>query len=177
MVVRRLDVERLMLAGLPVGQIAAQLGIDRHQVAHVYREVAEDWRREQEDDQGVARALAVQRLTRDLAQMRNPLPLRDRRTGEVVEETVRDAAGIAVKRGGRVVKRTVLAEVDWKAVDQHERLLAQIQGTLRPVEVRVDVDATVRASLAAVVASLKPEELDELVAEQEALEARAGGTH
>lgn len=173
MLARRLDVERLMLAGLTVGQISTQLGLTPKRVEYVYREISEAWLRESETDQRFARAQVAQRLRRDLAQMRNPLPLRDRRTGEVVTEAVLDGGGQPVKRSGKPIRRTVLADVDWKAVDQHERLLAQVEGTLRPIEVKVDVDTTLRRSLTAVVASLDEARIGELLAEQEELEERA----
>jgi hypothetical protein len=170
---RRRDVARLMLAGLTMGQIAEQLGLPVTRVQKVYGEVNEAWAREAEEDAKNARPQVIQRLRRDLAVLRNPLPLRDSRSGEVVEEPVKGPDGRPLRRGGKAVTRPVLAEVDWKAVAGHERLLADVEGTLRPTVIQVDVDATLRRSLVAVVASLDSQTIDQLVAEQRELEERA----
>lgn len=53
---------------------------------------------------------------------------------------------------------------NWSAVAQLERLLAQMQGTLEPLEINVNLDATVRESVINVVAMATPERIDQLAA-------------
>lgn len=55
----------------------------------------------------------------------------------------------------------------------HEELLARITGTLQPIRVEVDVMATLKTSLAAVIVDLSEAEKDQLVAEQMELEDAA----
>ena len=171
-------VTRLMLAGLPVGQIVEQaargLGLDRKATRTIYDRLCESWTADLESDLRHARARAVNRLSRDLASMRNPLPLRGP-TGEVLTEAVLDANGGRLKRDGKEVRRPVLQDMPWTNINQHERLLASIEGTLRPVEVAVDITVSTRRSLAVLVATLSEEELQELEDEQRLLEESAGG--
>ena len=171
-------VSRLRLAGLPVGQIAEQaarsVGLDRKATRLIYDRLCESWTADVEADLRHARALAVQRLKRDLASMRNPLPVRAPKSGEVLTEAVLDANGQRVKRDGKEVRRPVLGEVPWHAVNSHERLLASIEGTLRPIEVAVDVTVSARRSLATLVATLTEDELQEIEDEQRILEESVG---
>jgi len=59
----------------------------------------------------------------------------------------------------------------WGAVSSLERLLAQIQGTLEPVQVNVEFVA--RQALADYISNLSDEELDALELEQKELERKA----
>jgi hypothetical protein len=171
-------VARLMLSGLPIGQIVEQaarsLGLDRKGTRAVYDRLCERWTADVEQDLKHARAQAINRIRRDLAQMRNPLPVRHPHSGEVLTAARLDALGARVKVGGVEVRDPIPSEVDWRVVNQHERLLASIEGTLRPIEVAVDLVVTQRRSLAALVATLSPEDLEELEEEQRLLEEGAG---
>lgn len=51
---------------------------------------------------------------------------------------------------------------NFTAIASLERLLAQIEGTLEPVEINVTLDATVRESIAVVLAHTTPERLTQL---------------
>jgi hypothetical protein len=64
--------------------------------------------------------------------------------------------------------------VSYRAIAQHEALLARITGTVEPVKMDVSVEANVREALVAVVGTLSVEEQDQLVAEQLELERKAG---
>lgn len=58
---------------------------------------------------------------------------------------------------------------NWAAVAQLERLLADIQGTKEPVEVQLNVDATVTEAVLHVVATLSPERRRAMIEEQRRL--------
>jgi DNA-binding transcriptional MerR regulator len=64
---------------------------------------------------------------------------------------------------------------NWAAVAQLERLLSDIQGTKEPIEVQVNVDATVTEAMLHVVANLSPERKRALIEEQRRLRALAQG--
>lgn len=172
-------VGRLMLAGLPLGQIVEQaarsVGLDRKGTRAVYERLCERWTADVESDLKHARSQAVNRLRRDLAQMRNPLPLRHPHSGELLTAARLDQLGQRVKVGGAEVRDQIPGEVDWRSVNAHERLLASIEGTLRPVEVSVDVIVSTRRSLATLVATLSADDLQELEDEQRALEEGGAG--
>jgi len=61
----------------------------------------------------------------------------------------------------------------WSSIAKHEELLARITGTLEPIGVAVSGSVAVHESLIAVVSKLDPHDVEELVAEQVALEAAA----
>jgi hypothetical protein len=67
------------------------------------------------------------------------------------------------------------ASKHWPAVAQLERLLAEMQGTREPVEVAMNITATLGESAARVVAQLTPEKMAALIAEQRQLRALAAG--
>ena len=54
------------------------------------------------------------------------------------------------------------AAKNYGAVSSLERLLAQMQGTLEPIEINVNIDATVRESVINVVAMATPARLEQL---------------
>lgn len=60
-----------------------------------------------------------------------------------------------------------------QALRGHEDLLARLEGTLRPVRVEVDVMASLKVSLAAVIVDLSEDERDAIVVEQLELESLA----
>lgn len=143
---RRELVLRLVATGAPRSVVEQTLrereGVSEAVARGVFLAVAEELREEYEDARPYYKAQQVERLQRDLAQMRAVKP--DQKTGK-----------------SRVNYRNVLA---------HETLLARVLGTLEPVKQEVSVDATVKESLVAVVAGLSRERMDDLVAEQLALE-------
>lgn len=65
---------------------------------------------------------------------------------------------------------------NWAAVAQLERLLADIQGTKEPLEVQLNVDATISEAVLHVVANLSPERRVALIEEQRRLRALAART-
>jgi len=62
---------------------------------------------------------------------------------------------------------------NWSAVAQFEKLLAQVLGTMEPVEINVNIDATVTEAALHVVANLTPERRTAMIEEQRALRALA----
>lgn len=65
-------------------------------------------------------------------------------------------------------------EGQWNAVAAFERLLAEMQGTKEPVEIQLNVDATVTEAALHVVSRLTPERRAQIVAEQRRLRELAG---
>lgn len=155
---RRAFIERLMLAGCTQNQvidIAGSQGIHEHIAKADYNAICDKWTKQSEDELQHARAQAIQRIRGDLAVMRMGL-----------EEEAKAKKGKGKKRGAR----TDLGDATYKDLAAHERLLAQIEGTLRPVEVKVDIRATSRRSLIDVINAMSPDDMDRLVAEQRAIE-------
>jgi hypothetical protein len=173
---REAYVERLMLSGMSRTQVVRQLvahGVSTSLVKRAFETIVSGWRASREESSASARFETIERLRRDLAEMRNPGQLRNR-NGYPVFENVLGPDGRPIRKGGRNVKKPVMAPINWSAVRAHEALLADIEGTNAPIDVKVDVDATVRASILAVVGGLTIERTETLVAEQLELERRAG---
>ena len=63
---------------------------------------------------------------------------------------------------------------NWNAVMQGERLLAQIQGTLEPVEVHINVDAEIRETVAVLLTQLPQERIDAMAEKALQLRKMAG---
>lgn len=63
---------------------------------------------------------------------------------------------------------------NWSVINKHEELYSRVAGTQAPVKLAVDVGATVRQSVLAVVASLTEAEQERMIQEQLRLEERAG---
>ena len=61
----------------------------------------------------------------------------------------------------------------FKDIAAHERLLAQIEGTLRPVEVKITINDSSRRALIDVINAMSPDEMNQLIREQKDLELRA----
>lgn len=165
---RRAYISRLMLAGLPADQVAEQaaahLQITILQAKHAYKNVIRAWAQDSGAEVQRDRVEAIQRLRRDLAQMRAPLPRRDRK-GQVIFETVLDEKGNPVLRNGQPVRRPVLSEIDWTAVARHEALLSRIEGTQRPVEVRFSPVDNLRTSAARMFEAMSDEEIQAMIDE------------
>lgn len=174
---RRAHVLALVRAGcsraLTIERAAAELQIDPALAATLYREITAQWARDWEQGSKTARAEAVERVRGDIVRIRK---------GEVVRKAngaprmvvQRDAYGRIERRPDGKAKRCMLRRIDETALRQSEKLLAELEGTLAPLESRVEVDVTVRAALLGVVASLGPEQQRELIEEQRELERRAG---
>lgn len=146
-------------------QTAAEKGQMSKTYARVlWDRVRNEWRKSGEETEGTARVEAIHRIRRDLAELRNPKQLRNA-NGYPVFENVLDAAGRPIKDNGRNRKRPVQASVDWARVIAHERFLADLEGTMAPIEVKVDVDMRVQKSITAVIANLDSAQMDELVAQ------------
>jgi hypothetical protein len=66
-----------------------------------------------------------------------------------------------------------LQAATFKDIAAHERLLAQIEGTLRPVEIKLTINDSSRRALIDVINTMTPEEMNQLIREQKDLELRA----
>lgn len=153
---RRDDVERLMLAGLPIEQIVTygkDKGWDDPVVRRDYNAIADEWSKQSEEALQHARGQAVQRIRGDLARMR--LEAENRPKG---------------RKGPQWAE---LQAATFKDIAAHERLLAQIEGTLRPVEVKITINDSSRRALIDVINTMTPAEMDQLIREQKDLELRA----
>lgn len=171
MLERRRYVLRLMHSGLTFAQIAENAvglkpGWDEGAIRRAYDGIRAEQRKGFEAEQKDVRIQAIARLSRDLADLRNPGQLRNK-NGYPVFENVLDTSGKPVRVKGRNLKRPVMAAIDYARVKEHEALRAKIEGTLQPIELKVDADVTIRQSLLAVVANLTPERLDELANEED----------
>lgn len=62
---------------------------------------------------------------------------------------------------------------NWAAVAALERLQSDIQGTKEPIDVQININATVQESVLHVVANMTPEKQRRLIEEQRALRQRA----
>ncbi len=169
MLARRTYVTRLILAGLSYSQVmeaGTRSGqYNEHQITRTYEAILVAWRKEHETGNKSARFEAIQRLRRDLADIRNPGQLRGK-NGAPVFEVVLDANGKPVKRNGKPLKKPVMAAIDYARVVAHEAQLAKIEGTLKPLEVKIDVDVVSRSALMAIVSEMSTEKMEALVAEE-----------
>lgn len=158
--VRRDFIRNSLLQGMTYSQVREECrrtfgGLTDQQVKNAYDQVLEAWSSEEEADSKHTRAAVIQRLRADLAVMRAPLA--------------------PSKKSGR--RLTPKKKLPWKEINAHETLLAKVEGTLRPTEVKVDVDVTTRRSLMAIVGTMTGPQLDALLEEERRLEEAArGGT-
>jgi hypothetical protein len=153
---RRIEIQSLMLAGYTLSQLhryAEDRGWSYAQVENDYRFISDEWTKQSEEELQHARAQAIQRIRKDLTEMREPPP---------------------VKGKGKKGSPT-RAQASYKDIAAHEMLLARIEGTLRPVEVKVDVRASSRRALIDTINGMSPDEMDRIVAEQRAFELRLQG--
>lgn len=153
---RRDDVERLMLAGLPIEQIVTygnDKGWDNHAVRRDFNAITDEWSKQSEEALQHARGQAVQRIRGDLARMRL--------------EAEKQPKG---RKGPQWAE---LQAATFKDIAAHERLLAQIEGTLRPVEIKLTINDSSRRALIDVINAMAPAEMDQLIREQKDLELRA----
>jgi hypothetical protein len=72
-----------------------------------------------------------------------------------------------------LARQRARANPSFQAIRGHEELLGRIMGTLQPIRVEVDVMASLKVSLAAVIVDLTDDERDAMVREQLELEALA----
>lgn len=86
---------------------------------------------------------------------------------EQVHRLRRDLAAMRTPKKGQAVP--------YRAIAQHEALLARVTGTVEPVRAELSVDATVREAFVAVVGNMGRDEAERLIEEQLDLEARANG--
>jgi hypothetical protein len=56
-----------------------------------------------------------------------------------------------------------VSDKSWNAVASLERLLAQVRGTMEPVQVNVNIDATVREAVVHVLGAMPPDALSALI--------------
>ncbi len=174
---RRAHVLTLVRAGcsraVTIERAARELEIDPSIADRLYREVTSQWTRDFEQGAKTARAEAIERVRGDIVKLRAGTVQR-KPTGAPKMIAKRDEYGRIERRADGTAKRCMLRKVDWAALRQAEKLLAELEGTLAPIETRVEADVTVRAAILGVVASLGPEEQRRLIDEQRELERRAG---
>lgn len=97
---------------------------------------------------GFARASQVRRAI---------VAMKDEWAQQDVEQQGRNKAA-ATRRVLTHIQRAV-AEKKWAPVAQFERLLAELQGTLEPIRIEVDVTQAQRAALAGAIAAMNPEQV------------------
>jgi hypothetical protein len=125
-----------------------------NQVNQDHALISEEWSKQSEEELTHARAQAIQRIRKDLTRMRESI------------------APLLPKSKGKKGATPPPEPVSYREIAAHELLLARIEGTLRPVEVKVDVRANSRRALIDTINSMSPEDMDRLVAEQRDLEMR-----
>jgi hypothetical protein len=143
MVSRRHYVARLLLVGFSRDDVLEKLrdrepDLTDQQLAYAYDSVMTVWEGMAEETARTARVQAQHRLRNDLATLRDP-----------ILEGRKDAA----------------KQIDWAAVGRHERLLSQIEGTMRPIVVVAAPNAQ-RQALHALIDDLGDEQLDQIVEEE-----------
>lgn len=171
---RRELITTYILAGLSRTAIERQLapqGVSIVKVRYLYDKIIGDMRAGEDELLASARIQAIERIRRDLVALRNPGQLRNK-NGYPVFENVLDGKGKPIKSGGRNVKRPVPAPIDYAKIATHERLLASIEGTTQPLEVKVEADVVIKRSILAVVANLTHEEMAALADEDRRIEVR-----
>lgn len=133
--------------------LAEQIGapLSEAQVAYAWDAAEREATERFEKDRGSARAFQAERLARDLVSLRQATRTTDRAGNSKVNTVV------------------------YREIAKHEELLGRVFGTFAPEHLKIDVNATVRRSLIAVVMGLGPREQERLVAEQRAIEG--GGAH
>lgn len=165
---RRELVYKLICSGSTVDQVVIfgkRQGYGESALRRDHEAIVRSWRASLDGQCETARAEAIQRIRRDLSELRNPGQLRNR-NGYPVFETVRDPrSGAPIKRDGRAVKRPVMASVNSMMVARFEELLMKLEGSATPTEVRVDVDVRERRAALAIVARLTPELEERLICE------------
>lgn len=152
-------ITQLMLAGYTLSQIANhcedKYGWSFAQAKNTWALVSEDWTKQSEEELQHARAQAIQRIRADLVRMR--------------------ISQQPTKAGRKGKKEPTIEPATFKDIAAHEMLLARIEGTLRPVEVKVDIRASSRRALIDTINAMAPEDMDQLVIEQRELETKLLG--
>ena len=164
-------VEQYMRAGLLYSQIARralkQFGLAGDEARRVHDAILLEWQDNVRLTPAENRAMAINRIRYDLAYLRTPRPVRNPHSGEVITERVLDQFGQPIVQNGKDVRRPIVGEPDYTKIERHERLLAQIEGTLKPIEVQVDQQLGMREAFKAVIESYSPAEFEQKVREQE----------
>jgi hypothetical protein len=139
---------RLIRAGASTafirGELARQLSLSETQASNAHSAAVRDLAESYEADLAATKAMQVERLMNDAVWMRA-----QRQAGQ---------NGVPTE------------EYNHHALVQTERLLAQVQGTMAPLKVKVDESAEMRGGLMALVASLSSEEVMDLAEQQEEYE-------
>lgn len=166
---RHAVIRQYMLAGYTGDRIVEICG-ERYgwtlgQVRATYATICDEWTKQSEDELQHARAQAIQRIRFDLAKMR-----------EAVHSPPPRGRGKGRKKGGKDAPESEERIPTFKDIAAHEMLLARIEGTLRPIEVKVDIRAVSRRALIDVIQGMAPEEMDALVIEQREIERKALGS-
>lgn len=174
---RRAYVLALIRAGaskaIVIERGASALRCEPHVIERLYLEIATAWARDFEQTAKTARPEAIERVRLDIMRIRQG-DVQRKANGQPKMVAKRDADGRIERRPDGTPKKCQLRKVDWTALRQAEKLLAELEGTLAPIVVKQDTDVTVRASILAAVASLGPAEQAALIEEQAELERRAG---
>jgi hypothetical protein len=163
---RRVYVQQLMLAGYTLAQVirfGKEHGWTDKQARADYSHISDEWSKQSEEELAHARAQAIQRIRSDLARMR------------VVTDNASKTTGKSKKGRKGLVQSVEHAAATYKDLVAAERLLAQIEGTLRPIEVKVSIGDASRRALIDTINGMSPAEMNALVAEHRELELRASG--
>lgn len=118
----------------------------------------------------VPREMACELLGRQFGMTRGASRrLLDKITHELVDADRESLPLVKAKQVSRLHAHIVDARRDksWNAVAALERLLSQVQGTLEPMQLRVNVDVQVRDAVAGFLSSLSRPQLDSLLTEGE----------
>ncbi len=145
---RQLHIMALMIQGAPLYQIQEYahrtFGLEYHATQLVMRAIRNTWRDEYNEAVPFARAEVIMRLRSDLTKMRSANVLPDGSTDP-------------------------RAKLDWAAIRQHERLLAQIEGTLQPIRVQVlEKGEALRGALHTIIGNMDPKDMEAFLAEGQA---------
>lgn len=147
------SVVALMRAGADLAMMREQITkahphITQTQVDNTYSVILKEWRALTRAESAGARTLVVARLRQDLAKMRVG-------ESEQIVEYVMAGKGARARLQKRI--RTV-QRINWNAVRGHERLLAQIEGTLQPIKIQIQASEQVRDGFMERVSQMGPEE-------------------
>lgn len=133
--------------------------VSQTMVDNMYASILREWRALAKEERSTSRVLVVSRLKADLANIRAG-------EQEQIFEELPDP-----NNAGRFIRRVrSVRRINWNAVRGHERLLAQIEGTLAPIKVQVQTNELLREGLLDRVNEMSAEEQEERI--QRAAERR-----
>ena len=156
-----------------VERAVSELRITPAQALRLHQEIVGQWSRDHAQAVKDARPEAIQRIRFDLERLRAGEIVRGAK-GKPKLVRARNARGRLITRKGKPVMEP-LRRYDDAEITRKEKLLAELEGSLAPVEHKQDVDVTVRGALVQVVGGLTQEEIQRLTDEQRELELRANG--